>query len=231
MKFVMSGSLRSEKTAVPVGIFNFENPFVEKVQKCLLPVGDYLPYYLNVEIGRLEITISENYHSDGKPMDRGDRPYVYWIKIRKDKPFVLDFINKPEIMFVLPARDQKFKRGDEVEVKALLTDPVLDVMIRRLSDTGRMEKITQTRPSGRSSTYERPKLLEPDVIITNSAGKEVSRDVLPFDGDGTCGYSWRIPKNLKLTGKEEAFTVTVVYDTLELYGKIKASRKIVITAD
>jgi hypothetical protein len=35
---------------------------------------------------------------------------------------------------------------------------------------------------------------------------------------------------LKLTGKTETFTATVRYDTLELYGKLHASRKIVLTS-
>jgi hypothetical protein len=37
-----------------------------------------------------------------------------------------------------------------------------------------------------------------------------------------------VPKNLKLTGKEEIFNVQVLYDTQELYGKFSASRPIVV---
>ncbi len=37
-----------------------------------------------------------------------------------------------------------------------------------------------------------------------------------------------MPKNLKLNGKEETFNVQVLYDTLELYGKLNASRSITI---
>jgi hypothetical protein len=40
-----------------------------------------------------------------------------------------------------------------------------------------------------------------------------------------------VPEDIKLAGKSETFTVTVSYDTLELYGKIEASRKIVITTE
>ena len=40
-----------------------------------------------------------------------------------------------------------------------------------------------------------------------------------------------MPKDLKLAGKRETLTVTVVYDTLELYGKIEASREIVLTSE
>jgi hypothetical protein len=38
-----------------------------------------------------------------------------------------------------------------------------------------------------------------------------------------------VPKDLKLAGKTETFTVTVTYETHELYGKVEASRKIVLT--
>jgi len=37
-----------------------------------------------------------------------------------------------------------------------------------------------------------------------------------------------VPTNLKLNGKEETFKVEVRYDTLELYGRINASRSITI---
>ena len=46
--------------------------------------------------------------------------------------------------------------------------------------------------------------------------------------DGTCGYSWRVPKNLKLDGSAETLTVQVRYDTLELYGKVSASRSVTV---
>jgi len=36
--------------------------------------------------------------------------------------------------------------------------------------------------------------------------------------------------DLKLTGEQEVFTVTVNYDTQELYGKVRASRSIMITS-
>jgi len=37
-----------------------------------------------------------------------------------------------------------------------------------------------------------------------------------------------VPKDLKIKGNEESFTITVNYDTLELYGRLTASRNIVI---
>jgi hypothetical protein len=40
-----------------------------------------------------------------------------------------------------------------------------------------------------------------------------------------------VPKDLKLNGKSEKFTITVVYDTLELYGRVQAARKFTIASN
>jgi hypothetical protein len=40
-----------------------------------------------------------------------------------------------------------------------------------------------------------------------------------------------VPKDLKLAGKSEQFTITVVFDTLELYGKVQATRKFTIQGE
>ena len=75
-----------------------------------MPVGDYVPSYLSIEYGRLQIFLSDNYHADGKPRDFGQNR-IYGIKIGKDKPFVLDFSNKPEVLFASPAKDKTVQAG------------------------------------------------------------------------------------------------------------------------
>jgi len=40
-----------------------------------------------------------------------------------------------------------------------------------------------------------------------------------------------VPTDLKLNGNEETFNVQVQYDTLELYGKVSATRQVVIYRD
>jgi hypothetical protein len=40
-----------------------------------------------------------------------------------------------------------------------------------------------------------------------------------------------VPTNLKLSGRSETFTVQVLYDTLELYGKLNASRTITVARE
>ena len=87
----------------------------------------------------MKIELSDNYHADGGPR-AVDRIRNYFIKIRKDKPLVLDFANKPRVLFASPAKDKTFKPGDEIQVKAVLIDPVCDFMIRGLDDSSRKKK-------------------------------------------------------------------------------------------
>ena len=153
----MTGSLRSETSAVAVGEpANRGRANAEPTAECSIPVGDYLPAYLSIEYGQLQIDLSDNYHSDGRPRDITTRSPVHAFKIRKDKPFVLDFSNKPEVLFASPARDQTLKPGDTLRVAAVLTDPCLDIMIRHLNDTGRKQKETYKFADGKEQSVRAP---------------------------------------------------------------------------
>jgi hypothetical protein len=163
----VSGSLEAREMAVPVG-GDLTNGWPKVARRCELPVGDYLPNYVNVQIGHVSIGISYNYHSEGKPHDRGGRARVYGLAIRKDQPCVLDFSNKPVVMFASPSREQQFKPGDTVEVKAVLVDPKLDFMIRGLHEA----TDTEGKRLARS--------LDPKVLITRADGEKVAEGVMPF---------------------------------------------------
>lgn len=127
----VSGSLISKDAALAVGK-GLERDWPKPTRSCSLPVGDYLPASLTITFGPLRISVSDNYHSDGKPRDRSGRPPVYGIKIRKNKPFVLDFSNKPDVIFASPPADFRLKPGEKLDVKAVLVDPELNIMIRSL---------------------------------------------------------------------------------------------------
>ena len=43
-----------------------------------------------------------------------------------------------------------------------------------------------------------------------------------------CRYLWQVPQDLKLDGKDETFTIKVIYDTRELYGTVTADREVTI---
>ncbi|MBN2133343.1 MAG: hypothetical protein JW741_27845, partial [Sedimentisphaerales bacterium] len=147
------GALRGEETAVALSAELGED-MAEPVRSCRLPVGDYLPTFMTVTYGRLRIDMSHNYHSDGKPRDTAARKLVYGIRIREDEPFVFDFSNKPAVMFASPARGHRIKPGEELNVLAVLTDPVLDIMIRGLRDTKRKQEKEFKTPDGKSHTYK-----------------------------------------------------------------------------
>jgi len=40
-----------------------------------------------------------------------------------------------------------------------------------------------------------------------------------------------VPTELELSGEEETFEIEVEYETLELYGKVRATRQVVIFQD
>ena len=125
------------------------------------------------------MTISDNYHTDGKRQDR-HKQRKFTVQIRQDKPFILDFSNKPEVMFAGPAKDSVFKPGDQVEVYAVLIDPALDIMIRGINDTRQKIKEEIDLGDGKKEIREKDKSLDPVVIITDSSGKTVAEGPMPF---------------------------------------------------
>jgi hypothetical protein len=128
----LRGQLLGKEMAVYVGQ-EFKDGRFEPVRSCRVPVGDYAPEMLAVSYGLLDVEVSFNYHSDGKARQR-DKPIVYPLKIRKDKPCVFDFGDKAQVLFTSPARDSRIGAGDTLTVKAVLVDPKLDIMIRGLRE-------------------------------------------------------------------------------------------------
>ena len=122
-----AGTLMARDKAVIVG----DDARLEPVRSCRIPVGDYTPAMAAVYQGPLLLDVSENYHADGKLRQR-DAPLAYALKVRKDKPCVLNFSRKAEVLFALPARGTRLKPGEELVVNAVLVDPRLDIMIRGL---------------------------------------------------------------------------------------------------
>ena len=174
--FSLTGSLEARDRAVAAGGDIKDGRPVE-ASRCQLPVGDYLPEFLTLQFGRLRIQLSQNYHSEGKRQSRDGRPNVYGIAIRKDRPYALDFSNRPDVMFTSPTNSQRVKAGDTLMVMAVLLDPKLDIMIRRLEDTSRK----QTKDAeGKALGYERNLSLDPTVIITRAGGEKVAEGVMPF---------------------------------------------------
>lgn len=146
-----------------------------------LPVGDYYPAHLGVRIGNVSFGVSNNpYDEDFSGYRGGGERAVPSIRIREDRPFILDFSNKPRVVFVRPQKKDSVSLGSELRVEAVLLDPVLDVTIRSLSDMTRSEKKTFTMASGQQRTFEWPPSLEPRVVIKRADGEIVAEGVMPF---------------------------------------------------
>ena len=129
-----------------------------------------------ISLGTLSIWISDSNYSDGKPHDM-ETPKVYGIKIRKDKPFVLDFSNEPEVVFASPTKNQRVKQGEELLVKAVLTDPKLDIMISSLNGERREEF---TSPDGTRTVNRYVGPIHPKVAILRADGERIAEGVMPF---------------------------------------------------
>jgi len=190
-KVTITGSLLSKDTAVPIG-GELENGWPKPVQSCQVPEGNYLPGHMSISLATLNkeildngqsesldtlsIWISDNNHSDGKSNDMV-RPKVYGIKIRKDKPFILDFSNEPEVVFASPTKGQRVQPSDEVLVKAVLTDPKLHIVIAIREGKCREEF---TSPDGKRAVKESVGPIHPTVFITRADGEKVAEGVMPF---------------------------------------------------
>ena len=160
--------------SAPIG--TTEERVTGAVGECKIPVGDYTAYIISVTYDNLSISISNNYHTNAQGIDSG-ADVVYGMKVRKDKPYVLDFSNKPMVVFDQPSMSQtSFSRGQKIKFAAVLIDPKLDIMIRRLYDTS--VQTEQETSSGHK--YNRPKSLEPKVVITRADGEVVAEGVMPF---------------------------------------------------
>jgi hypothetical protein len=154
------GLLRSATTTVPVGAWADNRP-LEPARSCRLPVGDYQLANLSVLAGAISGMVLPNYHLDGRPMGKIAGQNTYGIAIREDKPFVLEFSKQAQVLFALPARDQRVRPGEMLNVKAVLIDPALDVMYRLLR-----------RDQGGQ--------LDPKVVIKRAGGEMVAEGTMPF---------------------------------------------------
>jgi hypothetical protein len=165
-KLSVQGSLQSKESAVAIGD-GLKNGWPQPTRQCKIPVGDYYPAIIHVEMGSVQITVSNNYHTNAQGQPRTGEP-VAGIAIRADKPYVLDFSNKPVVVFEQPKANSRARPGDEVRVEAVLVDPVLDVMIRGL------DRSDNPMPAGQQRS------LDPKVVITRANGEIVAEGAMPF---------------------------------------------------
>ena len=198
---------------------------MRQVEECHIPVGDYtLGMFpcLYVTYDNLYFRIS-NYSNARRRYSEKD--IIYPILVRQDKPYVLDFSNKPMVIFDHSHRSQTtFSRGDEIKFYTSLIDPKLDIRIERLHDRYVIVDREYKRSDGTVFRTKVNKSLDPFIVIARADGEIIAEDVF-----SSYRYtSWRVPYDLQINGDVEEFTVTVTYETQKLYGQVSAKRKIKI---
>ncbi|MHC4176566.1 MAG: hypothetical protein ACYSWU_03615 [Planctomycetota bacterium] len=178
-KLGLSGTLRAENKMLPVGD---TTPYTtaEKLPEHKIPVGDYTPYSLAVDVGKLAASFSQNYYSMEEPHARLSKPPAGTLKIRKDKPLVLDFSGKPAVLFTAPTKGQTVKPGSTLRLRALIVDPELNLLVRGLDDTSQKLRERTYRTGGQTVTIPQYASLAPKVTITDSSGKQVAEGTMPF---------------------------------------------------
>ncbi len=179
-KVEFNGSVYQQgNVSAPIGtIKDFR---IGPVPECKIPVGDYTAYLMKVTYDNLSIDISNNYHTNAQGQSRG-KETVYGIQVRADKPYVLDFSNKPMVVFDQPPMSKtSFSRGEEIKFAAVLIDPKLDIMIRGLDDTSvKVDKEYKDRDGKVIHTAKVPKSLDPKVVIARADGEVIAEGVMPF---------------------------------------------------
>jgi len=124
----VSGMLASDRVIVAVGgppVEPYGSP--RPASHCRVPVGDYWGC-LDIWLDDLYANVMPTTHADGGLRARLRASHGRGIQIRADKPFVFDFSNRPQVLFVSPSVGERISVGGELPVYAVLTDPVLDLM-------------------------------------------------------------------------------------------------------
>lgn len=175
----MFGELCTTRTRLCIGHV-LENGLLQGADKYEIPVGDYYPSDLVVCFGDVRFSLSYNPYardSDGgyRRHDRATRS----IRIRQDRPFVLDFPDKPRVVSIRPRKEDRLTPGDDVRVETVLVDPVLNALIERLEDISQSRTNTYTTIDGRQRTFEEGRLLQPNVVVRR-AGEILAEGVMPF---------------------------------------------------
>jgi hypothetical protein len=174
-KLDMEGCVVSPEMVVMVSD-DLEGETLEPIQRCRIPVGDYAESFLLITLGDVRFVVSHNcYHTD----TQGSGEPVASFRIREDKPFILDFSNKPAVTFLQPEPQQRVALGDDLHVDAALVDPVLDLLIRGIEDMTHPEPEALRRPRG-IRARERGAPLEPTVVIRRANGDKVVQDGMRF---------------------------------------------------
>jgi len=139
-----------------------------------IPVGDYKPIRLSLEIGSVRVALAAEQLNPGDPV----KPQVFGISIRKDESCRLSLSDKPQVVFKSPAPAETVRPGQELRVQAILRDPKLDVLIAGIEDMSRKMGEPVDMPDG--TPYQRYETLDPQIRLVRSSGDVLAEGKMPF---------------------------------------------------
>jgi hypothetical protein len=174
---VLGVLMGKERTVVFGGPAMSSPPPEPKAAQHKLPVGDYSGYYLALRVGNAAATLRQNAYYESRTPG-GPEPNVH---IAKDKPLVLDFSQKPKVVFTTPPAGTPVRTGDTVMIRAILIEPTLDLRFLGLEDKSRKTgEMKYMGADGKPVSMARFASLDPDIAILDSTGKKVAEGKMPF---------------------------------------------------
>ena len=193
--------------------------------KYYLPAGEYQPWRLLVDFGPLSLQLRMDNMPPSDPARKADANAIV---IRKDKPYVLDFSAKPQIVFLDLPKTKQWHPGDAVRIQSrMIVDPEKRLYLVSLNDkTKTVVQSGRRLPNFRGIVPSKYAAIEPTLVITDAAGKTVASGAMRLGINGACGYSWQVPNDLQISGDKATFTATVTYETGVLFGKVEEKQAI-----
>lgn len=157
----------------PMGLFPLGDP-ASLSRRYRVPVGEYLPSSLTIQYGRLRFSAQPLRDSST------GRPSAGALKIDKEKPVLIEFSGKPAVVFSNPPKDKTFKPGEQVPIRALLTEPATGMLITGLYDSTRKVGERQYFTGTRRITIPQFASLDPTIVVRNAQGEQVAEGKMPF---------------------------------------------------
>ncbi|NQU23051.1 MAG: hypothetical protein HQ567_17375 [Candidatus Nealsonbacteria bacterium] len=132
-------------------------------------MGDYATDILWLNFGDVMLGLQPN------------GPPAFNVKIRKDKPFTLNFSPKGTLRLTSPKAKQTFKLGSSVPLVAVIVDPELNLRVWVSDASQKVQKRTYTYALGKKFTATSCSVsLDPTVVIRDSSGKQVAEGKMPY---------------------------------------------------
>lgn len=189
--------------------------FAAATSEQTLPVGDYSFGFMTVVVrGKYSIVVHRDDLSDDGRQEAIGQTDKRIIRIRAGEVF--DFVPLESVFASIasPKSMEVFRPGDTVSVRGAILDSAYNLRVLTIN------KLVGT---------QRPTEFGPLVRIADAHGKVVVEKKLQYT-DAVGATQLEIPPDLQIDGPEERCTLTMTYDTGDLFGVVEAKREIVIRA-